>query len=72
MQVVVILKEREYFIKDKTEVHGVYIDLKTFYDESKENGYLYDSEYKFWYYIDEFGKVLFKEVVQNIKGEQHE
>lgn len=73
-QVVVILKNTDYCEGGvHSEVHGVYVDLKSFYDEVKDKGYGYDNEHKFWYTEDEFDNpVYFTEVIQDIKGDINE
>lgn len=76
MQVVVILTEIEDELDLSSfpvrEVHGVYVDLKAFYDEAKEKGYVYDNENQCWTTIDDFGdKIFFIESVHNLNGENN-
>lgn len=74
MEVVVILKNTNYCEGGiESVVHGVYVDLKEFYDEVREKGYEYDDELKYWVTVDEFGiPVFFSEEVQTVKGASNE
>lgn len=71
MQVVVILKETDYIDSQRTEVYGVYVDLKQFYDEANDKGYKYDERHKRFFSTDQYGNfVWFEEEVKELNGYQ--
>lgn len=70
MQVVVILKVE--YLEDCTtvDVHGVYRDLKEFYDEAKSNGYLFCESTKEYYTVDQYNnETYFEESVHSVVGD---
>jgi|AGFT01.1.fsa_nt_gi hypothetical protein len=71
MQVVVILKETDYIDSERTEVYGVYVNLKQFYDEARAKGYKYDELHKRFYGTDSQGNFIwFEEEVKELNGYQ--
>jgi len=70
MQVVVISKIE--YLEDGTSVnvHGVYRDLKEFYDEARTNGYKFDSNTKEYYTTDMYGNdTYYEESVHSVIGD---